>query len=233
MDNYETKETTMRPRQLSKRLALGAGALGMVLTGGGVATAALSAIQPVGALTAQVPAVAVREQNVNSAGRIRVALPKNGVGVNGSVSVNNFPTSMSVNNLPVNAAGRLRTQPAAAASQVPDHFYTSVNLNNSSATPVDLTGSGKLRACEVEGQGGPQVNVAVLVDGAIVWNASTSGGCCWASTPDFGWTTGGGGQPVTWYAPPGGISFQHSLQIVVSSSSNVTAGVRGIYTTAS
>ncbi|MHB1712891.1 MAG: hypothetical protein ACYCV7_16095, partial [Acidimicrobiales bacterium] len=53
----------------------------LLAAGGGLGVAALASAQTAGALSAQLPAVGVREQNVNSAGRIRVALPKGSVNV--------------------------------------------------------------------------------------------------------------------------------------------------------
>ena len=120
----------MRFPQLTHRVALGMGAIGLVLASGGAATAAVSAIQPAGALSAQVPAVGVREQNVNSAGRIRVALPKNSIGVNGSVSVSN---------LPENSAGHLETSPAA-----PTKYVTASGTGGGTSTVLPAPPTGEV-----------------------------------------------------------------------------------------
>ena len=50
----------------------------MVVGGSGAGAAALVLGHGAGALSLQAPALAVKEQNVNSAGRIRVALPAGG-----------------------------------------------------------------------------------------------------------------------------------------------------------
>ncbi|MHB1712491.1 MAG: hypothetical protein ACYCV7_14010 [Acidimicrobiales bacterium] len=107
--------------------------------GGGLGVAALASAQPAGALTGQLPAVGVREQNVNSAGRIRVALPSGGVGVNGNVSVNNFPKTQAVNgtvnvgNLPVkNGQVQVSSSGGAAAPATPTSYGSVVSCGNGS-----------------------------------------------------------------------------------------------------
>ena len=120
----------------TRHLALGLGAAGLVLGASGASVAATALIQPAGALSVQVPAVAVREQNVNAAGRIRVALPKTSVGVNGSVSVSN---------LPLNSAGRLQTQNGSGIQQ----FATTQNGDpvnpGSTVDIVNVQGQGRFQ----------------------------------------------------------------------------------------
>ena len=122
----------MRFHRPARRIALGLGAAGLVLGASGATAAATDLIQPAGALSVQVPAVAVREQNVNSAGRIRVALPKGGVGVNGSVAVSN---------LPVNSAGRVQTQNGNGTAELAQTSW-GATFSSAPTVLVDVTGSG-------------------------------------------------------------------------------------------
>ena len=213
----------MRFPRLTHRVALGMGAIGLVLASGGAATAAVSAIQPAGALSAQVPAVGVREQNVNSAGRIRVALPKGSIGVNGSVSVSN---------LPENSAGRVKVQNGSGAwHQV---FGGASNVGSTPHPVVSVSGAGTFKGLQmsIQGVGTNGINnvyVTVVADGQVVFSRSWFAYvCCWSSTPVMGATspnasiatpaaTGMLGHSASmWFYPPGGIAFSHSLQIDVS-----------------
>ena len=124
----------MRFHRPARRIALGLGAAGIALGSGGLAVAATALIQPAGALSVQVPAVAVREQNVNAAGRIRVALPKTSVGVNGSVSVNN---------LPENSAGALEVAPQSTGANAPDQYTTASGNNGGTYTVLPPPPSGE------------------------------------------------------------------------------------------
>ena len=223
----------MRFHRPARRIALGLGAAGIALGSGGLAIAATALIQPAGALSVQVPAVAVREQNVNAAGRIRVALPKTSVGVNGSVSVNN---------LPLNSAGRLQTQNGTGEP----HFV--VSGQDGITAPVDIVNvqnsSGTLTALEVNSAstsgGAYPANVArvtVLVDGHVAMTQTTGGGCCWMSTPDWGWDFSGGSPSYGlgfYYDPRTPVSYHHSLVIqVIPYQSSVDASWKVTYTTAS
>ena len=157
----------------------------------------------------QVPAVAVREQNVNSAGRIRVALPKGGVGVNGSVSVNN---------LPENSSGRLQVsaQPATGGfARVSDQVLSG---NGAPDTVVNYTGSGVLTAMQFWGWFGTASTpgdwcVNVYTDGNpafsdCIFNVATA-----FSTPFYGGGTINGGHHYMYFSPAAGVPFEHSLVI--------------------
>ncbi|MHB1711961.1 MAG: hypothetical protein ACYCV7_11245, partial [Acidimicrobiales bacterium] len=161
--------------------------------------------------------------------------------VNGSVSVSNFPKTQGVNgtvnvgNLPVNSAGQLKVAPTGSAATTTSSstaFSGTIYLSNSSPTVLNVTGSGKLLAIDVKSQNGQQVRMNIYSGGAQAWSQSTAGGCCWAPTPDFGWSGASGGSSM-WFTPPSGLSFQSSLRIVLQSSANVTAQYRGVYSIAS
>ncbi|MHB1712486.1 MAG: hypothetical protein ACYCV7_13985, partial [Acidimicrobiales bacterium] len=169
--------------------------------------------QPAGALSAQLPAVGVREQNVNSAGRIRVALP------NGSVNVGN---------LPLNSAGQLKvapigsgTTPSGPGSTVGFAQGAPINANGTPVVLVDTKGAGVLKQLAVSTGANPCVAVDVIIDGA---NATPTFRIC-----DLGYIFGvnntvlgervtgsgnsSGGETLS-IAPPGGLPFQHSLKVV-------------------
>ncbi len=195
----------MRFPRLTHRLALGMGAIGLVLASGGAAAAAVSAIQPAGALSAQVPAVGVREQNVNSAGRIRVALPKGSLGVNGSVSVSN---------LPENSAGRVKVSPpGSSGAQLPQACGSP---SSSTQTLLSVSGPGVFHGI-VLWTSGASVDIGITVDGQT-WMSATgqdlSAGVIEslaAGSPGdsaMGATSGN-----FHFFPPGGLAFEHSLVI--------------------
>ena len=204
----------MRFHRPARRIALGLGAAGIALGSGGLAIAATALIQPAGALSVQVPAVAVREQNVNSAGRIRVALPKTSVGVNGSVSVNN---------LPENSAGALKVAPQSTGANAPDQYTTASGNNGGTYTVLPPPPSGETYhlglvtiavGCNIAyatgdtlattGPSGgnisevivPQQGTAVLpFDGLVVgagrglsFSTNANSGSCWNVVVDF-WLT--------------------------------------------
>ncbi|MHB1711959.1 MAG: hypothetical protein ACYCV7_11235 [Acidimicrobiales bacterium] len=203
----------------------------LVAGGGGLGVAALASAQQAGALSAQLPAVGVREQNVNAAGRIRVALPKGGIGLSGNVSVNNFPKSVNVGNLPTNAAGRVQTQNGTGVQE-----YASTN-NGQPVSPgnpvvlVNVTGKGRFQGFDI---GSPGANgsggVTVLIDGHPVYNdglgvaATTPGGgngtnnagCCGLGIPGV-WGTVTSDGTGTYFFPPGGMVYHHSLVVEVTS----------------
>lgn len=202
----------------------------MVLGGSGAGAAALVLGHGAGALSLQAPALAVKEQNVNAAGRIRVALPAGGVGVNGSVDVGNFPKSVNVGNLPLNSAGRLQTQNGTGAWL--QGSGAASNVGSSPVTVVSISGPGALKGMmlsiqNVAANAINNVKVIIVADGSTVfarsWFAFV---CCWPSTPELGSTTPNAtatsyasGNPShnasMWFYPPGGIHFRHSMQIEV------------------
>ncbi|MHB1786326.1 MAG: hypothetical protein ACYCS7_09265 [Acidimicrobiales bacterium] len=178
-------------------------------------------IQPAGALSAQVPAVGVREQNVNSAGRIRVALPKTGVGVNGSVSVSN---------LPVNSAGRVQTQNGTGQ---PLQFNGSQSVGTNPVTMLQVAGAGVFQGIMVTEDSGAVPNVIVTIDGRVAFNRSTAGsGCCWINSPEWGSALTPAGFNSMYFTPNPGFSFHKSLTITVSNTNNKTGNFtwRGWYT---
>ncbi|MHB1787452.1 MAG: hypothetical protein ACYCS7_15210, partial [Acidimicrobiales bacterium] len=196
--------------QLPTRVGLSGLLAGAVLvTGGGLGAAAVMTLPAAGAATAQLPAAAVREQNVNAAGRIRVALPSTGVGVNGNVSVSNLPT---------NAAGRVRTQNGTGTWN-----QASGGSSNVGSTPVQLiskSGSGVFQGLQLAVQnagstGYANTYVQVVADGHVVFERSWFAFiCCWASSPTLGATTMPNSRSM-WFYPPGGIRFHHSFQVNV------------------
>ena len=190
----------------TRHLALGLGAAGLVLGASGATAAATALIQPAGALSVQVPAVAVREQNVNSAGRIRVALPKTSVGVNGTVAVSN---------LPVNSAGRVQTQNGNGTAELAQTSW-GATFSSAPTVLVDVTGSGIFKGANlsdfansgclaiqgsIDGMGFYyQINAAMDIGG----NSAVLGGSV------------SGGQARLWFMPPGGLPFHHSLLVEAS-----------------
>ena len=186
----------------------------MVVGGAGAGTAALALGHSAGALSLQAPAIAVREQNVNAAGRIRVALPNGGVGVNGTVSVNNFPKTqpvsgtVNIGNLPApqNATG------SAGGATI------NTNIGTQTVTLLSLTGPGNLSGITLSDNAGgawAQVALIITVDGHTVYSNGVCAPGCWYGTPvarginNFSNSAGGG---VSLF-PPGGFSFKHSLTI--------------------
>ena len=227
----------MRFHRPARRIALGLGAAGLVLGASGATAAATDLIQPAGALSVQVPAVAVREQNVNSAGRIRVALPKGGVGVNGSVAVSN---------LPVNSAGRLRTAPSSGGTSYGARSGPWFQVSASSpVTLTDVQGRGVFHGVVmVVGTGlgnGSGFNcgqpggfVTVTIDGHVAFD----GDGCWGADGYYGASSALGGSNngssgELHFFPPGGMAFQKSLVVTVSGDSGVAAQVwaQAYYTT--
>ena len=219
--------------RLTRHLALGLGAVGLALGASGASVAATALVQPAGALSVQVPAVAVREQNVNAAGRIRVALPKTSVGVNGSVSVSN---------LPLNSAGRLQTQNGSGVQQ----FGTTQNGDpvnpGSTVDIVNVQGHGRFQGFDIGTSGPASANgyVLVLIDGHAVYNdgfsapATTDGGgngtsnsgCCGLGIPGV-WgsvTTDGLG---VYFLPPGGFVYHHSLVVLAGNYGSSSYGITG------
>ena len=196
----------MRFHRPARRIALWLGAAGIALGSGGLAIAATALIQPAGALSVQVPAVAVREQNVNAAGRIRVALPKTSVGVNGSVSVSN---------LPLDSAGRLQTQNGNGTAELAQTSW-GATFSSAPTVLVDVTGSGIFKGANlsdfansgclaiqgsIDGMGFYyQINSAMAIGG----NSAVLGGSV------------SGGQARLWFMPPGGLPFHHSLLVEAS-----------------
>ncbi len=179
-----------------------------LIAGGGIGVAAVAALSPAGALSVQVPAVAVREQNVNAAGRIRVALPKTSVGVNGSVSVSN---------LPLDSAGRLQTQNASG----PWHqaFGGSSNVGSNPVTVASVTGAGVFKGFQLAianaTNGYANVYVTIYADGQVVFSRSVFAFiCCWPSTPTMGAENLPNARSM-WFYPPGGIRFTKSLRITL------------------
>ncbi len=217
----------MRFSGISHRLSLGLGAIGLVLASGGAATAVVSAIQPTGALSAQVPAVGVREQNVNSAGRIRVALPKGSIGVNGSVSVSN---------LPENSSGRLQVQNGSGTSGFAAQDSLSLPAGQS-VVLARVSGPGRFVGVDIGTNGyssNAQIALVVQLDGATVMADGIAGpACCGLGAPGI-WgseANGTGG----YFFPPGGLPFHKSLVVsaVNYGSTNASAFPRVWYTTAS
>ncbi|MHB1487758.1 MAG: hypothetical protein ACYCS7_06980 [Acidimicrobiales bacterium] len=198
----------MRIFQLPHRVGLAGMLAGTALLGAGLGTAAIATLPAAGAATAQLPAAAVREQNVNAAGRIRVALPSTGVGVNGNVSVSNLPT---------NSAGRVQTQNGTGE---PQWIYSSSSAGTFPVTVANVKGTGTLKFLEIlQSQPGNPNNVAysLTVDGHTAMAGSLFGGCCWASTPAYGWQTTPANTHVFYLDPSGGIPFHSSLVIQVRS----------------
>ncbi len=204
----------MRFHRPARRIALGLGAAGIALGSGGLAIAATALIQPAGALSVQVPAVAVREQNVNAAGRIRVALPKTSVGVNGSVSVSN---------LPVNSAGRVQVQNGNGTPGY-QRFGPWVNLPGGDATTTvgSVSGKGILRGMEISispyygSSAEPAGYVNLYVDGKVVYSVDVAWGqSINGDNPAVGEGHLGqnGGNSSLHFFPPGGYAFGQGVQV--------------------
>ena len=215
----------MRFHRPARRIALGLGAAGIALGSGGLAIAATALIQPAGALSVQVPAVAVREQNVNAAGRIRVALPKTSVGVNGSVSVKN---------LPVNSAGRLQTQNGAGVTAMASGAYT-VPASSNPVTVLDVSGSGTFESMNVMAYNqywpNDYFSVAVFTDGVLAFDRNVGALCCWALSPSvFSEAQPNNFRSMYFNAPDGGFAFHHSLQVeILNVTPNTPSSFSGVY----
>ena len=204
----------------------------MVVGGAGAGTAALALGHSAGALSLQAPAIAVREQNVNAAGRIRVALPSSGVGVNGTVSVSNFPKTqpvsgtVNVGNLPTNSSGQLKVVPGAATG-VAGNSSTAWNTAFGASPTIiaNVSGSGVFKgallsdfhgnqcsALTIQIDGSPyayyQISSAIVVGG----NSATLGGSV------------SGGQARMWFMPPGGLPFHKSLVVEATNPCGASSG---------
>jgi hypothetical protein len=211
----------MRFHRPARRIALGLGAAGIALGSGGLAVAATTLIQPAGALSVQVPAVAVREQNVNAAGRIRVALPKSGVGVNGTVSVNNLPVSSAA----VAHANRIGR-------------WDSVT-SGTTLTLTDVTGSGTFDGVVARsGAAGPGIancRLEVVIDGSVMLDSRCDGGGFRGGSGLSGYTNHNRGVYSLEFFPPQGLPFHKSLVVTISATSGVQTLLAGNdwYTTSS
>jgi hypothetical protein len=159
---------------------------------------------------------------VNSAGRIRVALPKGGVGVNGSVSVSNFPTSVSVNNLPVPGKPRW----ASWNGQV----------GMTPVTILSISGSGYFNSAEIGNNGGGSnpscQNLTVIIDGNVAFQSSFGPPHGYPFLPSSvlnGAPNAIGGWAMN-FLPRQPLAFQHSL--VVQSEIYSCAGAGSLATSA-
>ena len=218
--------------RLTRHLALGLGAVGLALGASGASVAATALVQPAGALSVQVPAVAVREQNVNAAGRIRVALPKTSVGVNGSVSVSN---------LPLNSAGRIQTQNGSGIQQLATTQNGDPVNPGSTVDIVNVQGQGRFQGFDI-GTSGPAGGgyVQVLIDGHLVYadgigvpattdgggNGTSNTGCCGLGIPGVWGTVTTDGLGV-YFLPPGGFTYHHSLVVLVGNGTSSSFGITG------
>ncbi|MHB1487759.1 MAG: hypothetical protein ACYCS7_06985 [Acidimicrobiales bacterium] len=190
---------------LPHRVGLAGMLAGTALLGGGLGTAAIATLPAAGAATAQLPAAAVREQNVNAAGRIRVALPGG---------------SVNVGNLPVNSAGQLQVAPPGVS---PAHLPQACGngLGASPATLLSVGGPGVFRGI-VLWTNGPVVTVNISVDGQS-WMSSTGGLNTGIADNTAGGSVGNsiiGGPPGSsnfHFFPPSGLGFAHSLAITATS----------------
>ena len=189
----------------------------------GVATLLASATFMVGAGLGAVAALAVSPAGASTA---HSSLPP----VN--VSVTNTPT-VNVGNTPTVNIGNTPTVNVAKQVSQPQYFYTAVWSNNFQVTPLNVGGSGRVLAVEVTSQNGEPVQFWLFVNGQQAWYQGVGGGCCWINTPDFGWTPNapyGGGPRGVYYAPPGGVPFNTSFQVVVNApNGSGWIGVRGTY----
>ncbi|MHB1487400.1 MAG: hypothetical protein ACYCZM_07595 [Acidimicrobiales bacterium] len=228
-DLYRSNQESMRRTNMSfprpaRRFALGFAAIGIALASAGVATAATAMIQPAGALSAQVPAVGVREQNVNSAGRIRVALPASQV-----------PSGV---HLPLNAAGRVQTQNGTGVSH---EAFLDQSVGAAPVTWVMVSGKGIFEGVGIgnNGRGNPSnscQSLTIIIDGQNVFADGAPLASDWFGnngelSSQVGNGVGGTGMQ---FWPRGGLPFQKSLQIVTSTGCNsafYTVG-RAWYTTA-
>ncbi|MHB1711052.1 MAG: hypothetical protein ACYCV7_06580 [Acidimicrobiales bacterium] len=184
----------------------------LVAGGGGLGVAALASAQPAGALSAQLPAVGVREQNVNSAGRIRVALPKGGVGVNGNVNVSNFPKTQAVKVTNFPPSGAAGTGVPHMATQGP---WFTLNPGQTS-TLVNVTGSGTFigLTAAVDSTAGPDCWVHATIDGNTVF----TGNCSWGvyNSGIYGGTSVYGSREVH-FTPPTPMKYSKSLVVTITS----------------
>ncbi|MHB1712256.1 MAG: hypothetical protein ACYCV7_12770 [Acidimicrobiales bacterium] len=192
--------------------------------GGGLGVAALASAQPAGALSAQLPAVGVREQNVNSAGRIRVALPSGGVGVNGNVSVNNFPKSVGVNNLPLNSAGQLKvaSSPAAAPALLNQQFARADSVTIQPGQTITLlatNGSGIFQGLDVGNSQCQSTGLVINVDGRTVFadGIGVASSYVFPSSPVMS-NAGSPANAGIYFFPPLGMPFHQSLSITLVNS---------------
>ncbi|MHB1488850.1 MAG: hypothetical protein ACYCZM_15125 [Acidimicrobiales bacterium] len=192
---------------LPHRVGLAGMLAGTALLGAGLGTAAIATLPAAGAATAQLPAAAVREQNVNAAGRIRVALPSTGVGVNGNVSVSNLPT---------NSAGRIRVSTAPAGEPNTAFFNGSVPNSGRPTTLVSLNGPGVLKGFVAGNSSGDNNEFFILtIDGHTILSDGQNG-YAWLGDSSV-W--GGSTTPPPYcssclavhFFPPGGLNFTHSL----------------------
>ncbi|MHB1787455.1 MAG: hypothetical protein ACYCS7_15225 [Acidimicrobiales bacterium] len=217
----------MRWFALPRRIGLAGVLAGSVLLagGGGLGVVALASSQSAGALSAQLPAVGVREQNVNAAGRIRVALPSTGVGVNGNVSVSNLPT---------NAAGRVKTQNGTGTSGFSAQNAMSVPAGQT-VTLASVSGSGRFVGVDLGTAGyssNASIALVVQLDGAqVMADGIASPACCGLGAPGI-WGSEGNGTGA-YFFPPGGLPFHKSLVVLAVNygSANASAFPRVWYTT--
>ncbi|MHB1487760.1 MAG: hypothetical protein ACYCS7_06990 [Acidimicrobiales bacterium] len=184
---------------------------GTALLGGGLGTAAIATLPAAGAATAQLPAAAVREQNVNAAGRIRVALPSTGVGVNGNVSVSNLPT---------NSAGRLKTQNGTGQAQLAQAW--AVTINDGGITPANVSGSGVFKGLVLTAYQDGNAGCAgafVTIDGQQMLGEAIGGGANFGVTNPIEGASNpnGAGNNFLYFTPPGGLPFHKSLNVNLKS----------------
>ena len=209
----------------------------MVIGGAGAGTAALALSHSAGALSLQAPAIAVKEQNVNAAGRIRVALPNGGVGVNGTVSVNNFPKTQ-----PVTGTVNVGNLPTPQNSTTGNSQFTqdwNVPLTAGvTYTPLNLSGSGVFKGFQLtayqDGNAGCVV-AFVNIDGRNVFGEGLSEASLFGATSPIegGTNAGNSGNNFMYFTPPGGFPFHASLNVNLVSNCGPPApiGIRIWYTT--
>ena len=185
----------------------------MVVGGAGAGTAALALGHSAGALSLQAPAIAVREQNVNSAGRIRVALPSGGVGVNGTVSVSNFPKTqpvsgtVNVGNLPSTSAG---------TSHLASAFFT---VTGNPTTLLNVSGNGVFKGIGIgdnlSGNGcNASLTLVITIDGQNVFSDGAPLAAGWFGSTSYlsSAVNNQGGWGMQFW-PSGGLPFHQSLVV--------------------
>ena len=172
----------------------------LVVTGGGLGLVTLASTTMAGAATAKAGSpLPVVEQNLDSAGRIRVALPTNQIG---QVQISHGNAANTAVNGPWAVVGNYQTI-TMASIQGPGVF-TGLTLNTDAW------------AC---GCWNPDGTVTVTIDGQVVFNNVLSWiGANWMSGE--GGMIGGQWEPGFWstcglmfWWPPGGIAFQSNVTV--------------------
>ncbi len=182
-------------------LAMAVGAI-LIATGSGIGLVTLTSASTAGAATSKAQApIPVVEQNLDSAGRIRVAGP-------------------------TNPGGQLQVSNGSAAATSFNGPWVTVGCCGGSNVMASLQGPGVFTGFTINTYGwacgcwNPDGNVTVNIDGQTVLSENLDWFGSWLNEgPVIGgsWRPGGwcGGGPcaTAYWWPPGGISFQNNVTI--------------------